>query len=59
MCKSCADEYFRFLRQKLPGFGEPDLTTEQIAELRAHNIAGVLTEAQEHMKKWVAQRDSQ
>jgi hypothetical protein len=58
MCKSCAEEYFRFLGRKLPGFGEPDITTEQIAEMRTRNIAGVLAEAQEHMKKWVTERDS-
>jgi hypothetical protein len=59
MCKPCAEEYSRFLRQRLPRFGDPDITTEQIAEMRKHNIAGVLTEAQEHMKKWVKERDSQ
>jgi len=59
MCKPCAEEYFRFLRQKLPGFGDPDITAEQIAEMQKHNIAGVLAEAKEHMKKWVKGRDSQ
>ena len=47
-CKPCAEEYFRFLRQKLPGFGEPDITTGQIAEMRTRNIAGVLTERRAH-----------
>ena len=59
MCKSCAEEYFRFLSQKLPGFGEPDMATEQVAEMRKHNMAGVFNETEEHMKKWVAERDSQ
>lgn len=59
MCKSCAAEYFGFLRKKLPGFGDPDITPEQVAEMRKHNIAGVFTETEAHMKKWVADRDSQ
>jgi hypothetical protein len=59
MCKPCADEYFGFLRRKLPGFGDPDITTEQVAEMRKHDIAGVLTETEAHMKKWVADRGSQ
>ena len=58
MCKPCAEEYFRFLRQKLPGFGEPEITNEQIAEIRTHNMADVLTEAQGHIQKWVAEKNS-
>jgi hypothetical protein len=58
MCKPCAEEYFRFVRQRLPSFGDPDITNEQAAELQTHNIGKVLTEAKEHMKKWVAERDS-
>ena len=58
MCKPCAKEYFRFIRQSLPHFGDADITTEQLGELRTHNIAEVLTEADEHMKKWVAGRSS-
>ena len=59
MCKPCAEEYFRFIRHQLPSFGDPEITTEQIAELRTHNIAGVLSEADEYMKRWVAGRISQ
>jgi hypothetical protein len=58
-CKSCTEEYFRFLRQKLPGFGNPDITTGQAAEMRKRDMAGVFIEVEEHMKKWVADRDSQ
>jgi hypothetical protein len=58
MCKPCAEEYFRFLQQELPGFGEPEITAQQIAEFRRHNMAAVLTEADEHMKKWVAEQRS-
>ena len=58
MCKPCAEEYFRFIRQELPFFGDPDITTEQIAELRTHNVTAVLAEADEHMKGWVAGRGS-
>ena len=58
MCKPCAEEYFRFVRQRLPSFGDPDITNGQIAELRTHNIGEVLTEAKEHMKKWVAEKVS-
>jgi len=57
-CRPCAEEYFRFLRQTLPGFGEATITTEQIAVIRTHNMAAVLMEADEHMKKWVADRGS-
>jgi hypothetical protein len=58
MCKPCAEEYFRFLRQELPHFGDPDITPEQIAELRTQNIAAVLTQADEHVKRWVTRRNS-
>ncbi|MBI1176147.1 hypothetical protein GC207_01770 [bacterium] len=57
-CKACADEYFRFLRRKVPGFGEPDPTPEQIAEMAGHDMTSVLREADEHMKQWSAERES-
>ena len=59
MCKACAEEYFRFLRQKMPGFGSDTLTEEQAATLAKYDRAEIFTEAEEHMKKWVAERDSQ
>lgn len=55
-CKSCADEYSRFLRQKWPGFGEPTITTEQIAKIRTSDSSPILIEADEHMEKWVADK---
>jgi hypothetical protein len=58
MCKPCAEEYFRFIRQELPHFGDPDITTDQIADLHTQNNAAVLTEAVEHMKQWVTRRNS-
>jgi protein-arginine kinase activator protein McsA len=62
MCKPCAEEYFRFLRLKMPGFGSAALTKEQAAKLAKHNCAAILTElteAEEHMKKWLSERNSQ
>jgi len=58
MCKSCSDEYSRFLSEKWPGFGDPDITDEQIANVRGADIAAVFRGAEEHMKKWVAERNS-
>jgi protein-arginine kinase activator protein McsA len=58
MCKPCAEEYFGFLRLKMPGFGSDTLTTEQAAKLAKYDRAAIFTEAEEHMKKWVAERDS-
>jgi len=59
MCKSCAEEYFGFLRLKMPDFGSDTLTKEQAAKLAKYDKATIFTEAEEHMKKWVAERDSQ
>jgi len=59
MCQPCAGEYFGFLNRKLPGFGNPDITAERAAELRKQDIAGVLAEAESHMKAWVADRGSE
>ncbi|HEY5505049.1 MAG TPA: hypothetical protein VIK28_07815 [Sedimentisphaerales bacterium] len=58
MCRPCAEEYHRFLGQKLPGFGSDTITTEQIAKIRTYDMSAVLMEVDEHMKKWVAERDS-
>ena len=63
LCKPCAEEYFGYIRSKLPGFGDPNLTTEQtamlVANLRACNFPATLAELEEHMKQWVAKRKSQ
>lgn len=54
MCKRCAEEYFRFLRLKIPGFTSDTLTKEQAAKLATYDTAAIFTEAEEHMKKWLA-----
>jgi hypothetical protein len=56
MCKPCAEEHGRFLREKLPGFGDPSITDEQIGRIHASDTSAVFREAEEHMKKWVAER---
>ncbi len=62
MCKSCSDEYYGFLRLKLPGFGDPNLTKEQmatfLAKFKSCDFHAILVELEAHMKKWVAERDS-
>jgi hypothetical protein len=57
LCKRCAEEYHGFLGRELPGFGNPDITKEQIDQIRTRNFAAILTELEAHMKKWVAGRD--
>lgn len=59
MCKRCAEEYYGFLGPKIPDFGSATLTKEQIAEFAKHDFPAILSEAEEHMKKTVAERDSQ
>jgi len=63
MCKPCSDEYYGFLRLKLPGFGDGDLTEEQmamlVAEFKSCDFPAILVELEDHMKKWVAERHSQ
>jgi hypothetical protein len=63
MCKPCSNEYYGFLRLKLPGFGNPDLTEEQmatlVAKLKSCDFPAILVELEAHMKKWVTERDSQ
>jgi hypothetical protein len=43
----------------MPDFGSDTLTNEQAAKLAKHDTAAIFTEAEEHMKKWVEERDSQ
>jgi len=59
MCRPCADEYHRFLQVKMPGFGTGTMTKEQIAKIKTYDIPAIFTEAEEHLKKWVADRGSQ
>ena len=58
MCKPCSEEYYRFLGEKWPGLGNLAITEEQIANIRNSDTAEVFREAEEHMKKWVADRNS-
>lgn len=58
MCKSCAEEHFGFLRTKWPGFGDPTITDEQLARFRTMDTAAIFRETEEHMQKWVAERES-
>ena len=61
-CGPCAEEAFRFLDQKWPGFGEcartATVTEELIATLQKCDRSAVYAELEEHMKKWVSERDS-
>ena len=61
-CKPCAEEYYRFLDQKLPGFVHcattATVTDELIAKMRTCDMSAILTELEDHMKKWVAERIS-
>jgi protein-arginine kinase activator protein McsA len=59
MCKPCAEEHIRYLREKWPGFGDVAMTREQMAQVHASDIPVVFREVDEHMKKWVADRGSQ
>ena len=55
MCKKCAKEYSHFLGQKLPGWSGETIRPEDIAKT---DFRAILIEADEHMKKWVAENDS-
>lgn len=55
MCKPCAEEYFRFLSEKWPGFGDVEIKDEQIANIHRTDKAAVFRQAEEHMKKWLAE----
>src|SRR5271169_4280723 len=46
MCKPCAEEYYRFLREKWPGFGGVAITDEQFADLHRTDDAAVFREAE-------------
>jgi hypothetical protein len=56
MCEACAGEYFRYIKEKLPGFGNPDITDEQIIKLCESEVGEVVRDAEKHMKNWVARR---
>ena len=58
LCKSCAGEYFGFVRRRLPGFGTGNITKDQIATIQKTDIPALFTELEEHMRKWVSKRDS-
>jgi protein-arginine kinase activator protein McsA len=58
MCKSCSEEYHRFLTQKWPGLGDVAITDEQIANILRCDIATVVREAEDYMKKWAADTNS-
>jgi hypothetical protein len=61
-CRLCADEYYRFLDQKLPGFVQcastATVTEELIAKMRTKDFSLILAELEEHMRKWVADKNS-
>lgn len=59
MCKPCAEEYSRFVCEKLPGFGDAGITDEQVANIHKADKAAVFRKVEEHMKKWVAERRSE
>src|SRR5205807_1707053 len=63
MCKPCTEEYYRFLDEKLPGFvtcaSTATVSDELIAKVRASDLSAVFTELENHMNKWVAEKNSQ
>jgi hypothetical protein len=60
MCQSCTGEYYRFLEYKMPGFVQcartATVTEDLLIELRACDFLAILSQVEEHMKKWVAER---
>jgi hypothetical protein len=54
MCKSCFFEHHRYRQQELRRISPTLSQEEQMESLRTLNIA-----ADQHMKKWVSERDSQ
>jgi hypothetical protein len=62
MCKPCTEEYYRLLDQKLPGFvacaSTATVSDELIAKVRACGLSAVFTELENHMTKWVAEKNS-
>lgn len=59
LCKLCSEEYYGLIKKKLPGFGDPDATKEQMAVITACDFPAIVTELENHMKQWVAKRKSQ
>ncbi len=63
MCERCADEFYRFLDQKWPGFVEcartATVTPELIAGIQGTDRAAVIREAEEHMRKSIANRSAE
>lgn len=63
MCQPCADEFYRFLDQKWPTFSEcartATVTPELIAGIKRSDTAEVIREAEEHMRKWIENRNSE
>jgi len=59
-CGPCAEEAFRFLDQKWPGFDEcaraAMVTEELIATVQKCDRSVVYAELEAHMKKWVSER---
>ena len=58
MCKPCGKEYHSFLQSKMPGFGTLTMTKAQLARMKTYDIPAIFAEADEHMRKWVKDRDS-
>ena len=60
-CGRCAQEVSKFFDQKWPGFLEcartATVTPELIATIRKSDTAVVYAELEEHMRKWVSERD--
>lgn len=59
MCKPCSEEYYRFLDQKIPGFGRArnaTVTNDLIARLRGSDVSAIFAEIEVHMKNWAAER---
>jgi hypothetical protein len=55
-CKPCAEEYYRYLDSKMPGFGMGTMTKERLANIKKLDVPAIFAEAEEHMKKWVRGR---
>ena len=63
MCKPCADEFYRFLDQQWPSFSEcartATVTQELTASIKRSDIAAVIREAEDHMRRWIESRSSE
>jgi len=51
LCGPCAQEFYRFIGLKLPGFATGKITPEQVPQ-----VPTVLAELDRHMKQWVSGR---